>query len=69
MNTFLEQFGCYLGGDDQIKAEWPMLKNAVLEAFLLSSEKVTWAQIHRRFQDEYPHVLNFFDLILTVVGQ
>ena len=34
MNTLLDQFGSYLDDkDDQIKAEWPMLKTAVLEAF------------------------------------
>ena len=31
MNTLLDQFGSYLDDkDDQIKAEWPMLKTAVL---------------------------------------
>ena len=38
----------------------------MLYTFLLSSEKTTWVQINRRFHDEYPHVLNFFDLILTI---
>ena len=51
--------------DDQIKAEWPVLKTAVLEAFLVSSD-ITWLQVSRRFRNEYPHVLNFFDLILTI---
>ena len=66
MNTLLDQFGSYLDDkDDQIKAEWPMLKTAVLEVFLVSSD-TTWLQINRRFRNEYPHVLNFFDLILTI---
>ena len=66
MNTLLDQFGSYLDDkDDQIKAEWPMLKTAVLEAFLMSSD-TTWLQVNRRFRNEYPHVLNFFDLILTI---
>ena len=66
MNTLLDQFGSYLDDkDDQIKAEWPMLKTAVLEAFLVSSD-TTWLQVNRRFRNEYPHVLNFFDLILTI---
>ena len=61
MNTLLDQFGSYLDDkDDQIKAEWPMLKTAVLEAFLMSSD-TTWLQVNRRFRNEYPHVLNFFD--------
>ena len=35
MNTLLDQFGSYLDDkDDQIKAEWPMLKTAVFEACL-----------------------------------
>ena len=39
MNTLLDQFQSYLDDkDDQIKAEWPMLKTAVLEAFLVSSD-------------------------------
>ena len=42
-----------------------MLKTAVLEAFLVSSD-TTWLQVNRRFRNEYPHVLNFFDLILTI---
>ena len=66
MNTLLDQFGSYLDDkDDQIKAEWPMLKTAVLEAFLMSSD-TTWLQVNRRYRNEYPHVLNFFDLILTI---
>ena len=66
MNTLLDQFGLYLDDkDDQIKAEWPMLKTAVLEAFLMSSD-TTWLQVNRRFRNEYPHVLNFFDPILTI---
>ena len=66
MNTLLDQFGSYLDDkDDQIKAEWPMLKTAVLEVFLVSSD-TTWLQVNRRFRNEYPHVLNFFDLILTI---
>ena len=66
MNTLLDQFGSYLDDkDDQIKAEWPMLKTAVLEAFLVSSD-TTWLQVNRRFRNKYPHVLNFFDLILTI---
>ena len=66
MTTLLDQFGSYLDDkDDQIKAEWPMLKTAVLEAFLMSSD-TTWLQVNRRFRNEYPHVLNFFDLILTI---
>ena len=66
MNTLLDQFGSYLDDkDDQIKAEWPMLKTAVLETFLMSSD-TTWLQVNRRFRNEYPHVLNFFDLILTI---
>ena len=66
MNTLLDQFGSYLDDkDDQIKAKWPMLKTAVLEAFLVSSD-ITWLQVNRRFRNEYPHVLNFYDLILTI---
>ena len=66
MHTLLDQFGSYLDDkDDQIKAEWPMLKAAVLEAFLVSSD-TTWLQVNRRFRNEYPHVLNFFDLILII---
>ena len=66
MNTLLDQFGSYLDDkDDQIKAEWPLLKTTVLEAFLVSSD-TTWLQVNRRFRNEYPHVLNFFDLILTI---
>ena len=42
-----------------------MLKTAVLEAFVMSSN-TTWLQVNRRFRNEYPHVLNFFDLILTI---
>ena len=41
-------------------------EKAVLEAFLLPLHTTTWSQVNRRFQDEYPHVLNFFDLILTI---
>ena len=43
MNTLLDQFGSYLDDkDDQIKAEWPMLKTAVLEAFnmVTSQQKI-----------------------------
>ena len=66
MNTLLNQFGSYLDDkDDQIKAEWPMLKTAVLGAFLMSSD-TTWLQVNRRFRNECPHVLNFFNLILTI---
>ena len=42
-----------------------MLKSAVLEAFL-SSGSASWSQVNRRFGEEYPHVLSFFDLILTI---
>ena len=49
----------------QENEEWPMLKTAVLEAFLVSSD-TTWLQVNRRFRNEYPHVLNFFYLILTI---
>ena len=66
MKTLLDQFGSYLDDkDDQIKAEWPMLKTAVLEAFLVSSDTI-WLQVNRRFRNEYPYVLNFFNLILTI---
>ena len=66
MNTLLDQFGSYHDDkDDQIKAEWPMLKTAVLEAFVVSSD-TAWLQVNRRSRNEYPHVLNFFDLILTI---
>ena len=60
MNTLLHQFSSYLNNEeDQIKTEWPMLKMAVLKAFLLPSHTTTWSQVNRRFQDEYPHVLEF----------
>ena len=58
---------------------WPMLKTASLtfadfvrsrcgrvnQAFLVSSD-TTWLQVNRKFKNEYPHVLNFFDLVLTI---
>ena len=66
MNTLLQQFGTYLDDADQVRAEWPMLKSAVLETFLSTNTTTTWSQVNRRFHNEYPQVLNFFDLILTI---
>ena len=39
-----------------IRVEWPMLKNAVLEAFLSSAGSTSWSQVNRRFGEEYPCV-------------
>ena len=66
MNTLLQQFGTYLDDADQVRAEWPMLKSAVLETFLSTNTTTTWSQVNRRFCNEYPQVLNFFNLILTI---
>lgn len=29
-------------------------------------DSLTWQQVHRRFQEEYPNILSLFDLILTI---
>ena len=53
MTTLLQQFSSYLDDPDQIRVEWPMLKNAVFEAFLSSSGSTSWSQVSRRFGEEY----------------
>ena len=58
MNTLLQQIGTYLDDADQVRAEWLMLKSAVLETFLYTNTTTTWSQVNRRFRDEYPQVLN-----------
>ena len=66
MTTLLQQFSSYPDDPDQIRVEWLMLKSAVLEVFLSSSGSASWSEVNRRFGEEYPHVLSFFDLILTM---
>ena len=66
ISTLLHHFQSYFDDVDQIKAEWPMFKSAVLEIFSSKIDNLTWAQVNRRLNREYPHVLSLFDLILTI---
>ena len=65
IRTLLHYFQSYFDDVDQIKAEWPMLKSAVLEAF--SSKIDNLPHGHKFTEDqEYPHVLSLYDIILTI---
>ena len=66
ISTLLHHFQSYFDDVDQIKAEWPMLKSAVLEVFSSKIDNLTWAQVNKRFDQEYPNVLSLSDLILTI---
>ena len=66
INILIEQFKCYLNDCDGIKAEWPLLRSAVFDTFSSDFETLTWQQVNRRFATEYPHILNLFDLVLTI---
>ena len=50
----------------QVEAEWPLLRNAIFEAFGNNMETLTWQKVNRRFGKEYPHALSLFDLILSI---
>ena len=66
VNATSPQFKCYLNDCDGIKAEWPLLRSAVFDTFSSDFETLTWQQVNRRFATEYPHILNLFDLVLTI---
>ena len=49
ISTLLHHFQSYFDDADKIKAQWPMLKSTVVEAFSSKIDNLTWAQVNRRF--------------------
>ena len=61
-----EHYSKYFVEEQQVYAEWPLLRNAIFEAFGNNFETLTWHKVNRRFGREYPHALSLFDLILSI---
>ena len=66
IGILLDQFKCYLPEAEVVKSEWPLLRAGIFEVFSKKMEMLTWQQVNRRFQGDYPHILDLFDLILTI---
>ena len=66
IKEIVEHFKNYFEDKDQILAEWPLLRNGVFEAFQNEFGNLSWQKVHRRFGNEYPHVLSIFDLVLSI---
>ena len=48
------------------KLNGPCSRVLYLKLFHPKLIKLTWSQVNRRFDQEYPHLLSLFDLILTI---
>ena len=66
VKEIVEHYKDYFEDKEKVKAEWPLLRNAVFEAFFKEFETLTWQKVNRRFGNEYSHVLSLFDLILSI---
>ena len=66
VKDLVEHYVNHFENPDQVIAEWPLLRTAIFEIFAKQFETLTWQQVNRRFEREYPHALGLFDLILSI---
>ena len=66
MKDIIDHYENVLDNADEARAEWPLLRMGIMEIFSKELESLSWEQVNRRFGNEYPNILNVFDLILAL---
>ena len=63
IKDIIDHYENVLDNADEARAEWPLLRMGIMEIFSKELESLSWEQVNRRFGNEYPNILNVFDLI------
>ena len=66
IKDLIDHYKNMLDKADEARAEWPLLKMGIMEIFSKELNSLSWEQVNRRFEKEYPNILNVFDLVLTL---
>ena len=66
IKDIIDHYQNVLDNADEARAEWPLLRMGIMEIFSKELESLSWEQVNRRFGNEYPNILNVFDLILAL---
>ena len=66
IKNMIDHYENVLDNADEARAEGPLLRMGIMEIFSKELESLSWEQVNRRFGNEYPNILNVFDLILAL---
>ena len=66
IKDIIDHYENVLDNSDEARAEWQLLRMGIMEIFSKKLESLSWEQVNRRFRNEYPNILNVFDLILAL---